>query len=247
VLSGLANVQDLKAMQMALACLDDDAVKTEAALAVVKIGGAVCGSHPSEVKAAVHKALARIGPAADESLRQQAQEIINTIEKFEDFITSWQVSGHYMQEGKNYSQLFDIVFPPETPGAKDVKWTLMPAGTDPSRPGVLDLLKLYGGEQRAAYLYTWLHCDGRKQARLEIGSDDGVKVWLNGNVVHANNVARPLTPGSDNVNITLDQGWNLLMLKVTQNNLPWEFCVRLRSPDGGRLEGASIDCTHKPE
>jgi hypothetical protein len=56
-----------------------------------------------------------------------------------------------------------------------------------------------------------------------------------------------LTPGSDNVNITLDQGWNLLMLKVTQNNLPWEFCVRLRSPDGSRLEGASIDCTHKPE
>ena len=247
VLSGLANVQDLKAMQMALACLDDDAVKTEAALAVVKIGGAICGSHPSEVKAAVRKALARIGPAADESLRQQAQEIINTIEKFEDFITSWQVSGHYMQEGKNYSQLFDIAFPPETPGAKDVKWTLMPAGTDPGRPGVLDLLKLYGGEQRVAYLYTWLHCDGRKQARLEIGSDDGVKVWLNGNVVHANNVARPLTPGSDNVNITLDQGWNLLMLKVTQNNLPWEFCVRLRSPDGGRLEGASIDCTHKPE
>ena len=116
----------------------------------------------------------------------------------------------------------------------------MPAGPDPSRPGVLDLLKLYGGEQRAAYLYTRVHCDGRKQARLEIGSDDGVKVWLNGSVVHANNVARPLTPGSDNVNITLHQGWNLLMLKITQNNLPWEFCVRLRSPDGGRLEGIRI-------
>jgi HEAT repeat protein len=240
VLSGLANVQDLKAMQMALACLDDDAVKTEAALAVVKIGGTIGGSHPLEVKAAVRKVLARLGLAADESFRQQAQEIINTIEKFEDFITSWQVSGPYMQEGKNYSQLFDIAFPPETPEAKDVKWTLMPAGPDPSRPEVLDLLKLYGGEQRAAYLYTRVHCDGRKQARLEIGSDDGVKVWLNGSVVHANNVARPLTPGSDNVNITLHQGWNLLMLKITQNNLPWEFCVRLRSPDGGRLEGIRI-------
>ena len=30
-----------------------------------------------------------------------------------------------------------------------------------------------------------------QKAQLEIGSDDGVKVWVNGKLVHANNAARP--------------------------------------------------------
>ncbi len=243
VLSGLANVSDLKALQMIEPCLDDEAVKTEASLAVVKIAAGICGSHPDPSKAAVQKVLSI---AKDDSIRKLAQEVINTIEKFEDYITSWQVCGPYMQEGKNYAALFDIAFPPETADAKEVKWIVMPAGTDPSRPFVLDLLKLYGGEQRVAYLRTCIHSDSRQQGRLEIGSDDGVKAWLNGTIVHANNVARPLTPGSDNVNVTLNQGWNLLMLKITQNNLPWEFCVRLRKPDGSSLPGIRIDCLHEP-
>jgi HEAT repeat protein len=240
VLSGLANVSDPKALQLVHRCLDDEAVKAEAALAVVKIAGGICGSHPDQAKAALQKVIAG---STDDSLRKLAQDVINTIEKFEDFITSWQVCGPYMQEGKNYSELFDIVFPPETTAAKDVKWILMPAGTDQARPWVLDLLKLFGGEQRVAYLRTWIHSDNQQQGRLEIGSDDGVKVWLNGSVVHANNVARPLTPSSDNVNVTLNQGWNTLLVKVTQNNLPWEFCARLRKSDGGKLEGIRIDCT----
>jgi HEAT repeat protein len=241
VLSGLANVSDPKALQLVCGCLDDEAVKAEAALAVVKIAGGICGSYPDQAKAALQKVIAG---STDDSLRKLAQDVINTIEKFEDFITSWQVCGPYMQEGKNYSELFDIVFPPETAAAKDVKWTPMSAGTDPARPWVLDLLKLFGGEQRVAYLRTWIHSDDRQEGRLEIGSDDGVKVWLNGSVVHANNVARPLTPGSDSVNVTLNQGWNTLLVKVTQNNLPWEFCARLRKPDGSSLAGIRIDLLH---
>jgi HEAT repeat protein len=244
VLSGLANVNDAGALQLAAKCLDDETIKDEAALAAVKIAGSICGSYPDQAKTAIAKVLAI---TKDDSLRKQAQDVINTIEKFEDFITSWQVSGPYMQEGKNYAELFDIVFPPETSAGKDVKWSPMPAGTDPSRPFVLDLLKLYGGEQRVAYLRTWINCDSQQQASLEIGSDDGIKVWLNNSIVHANNVARSLTPGSDKANITLKQGWNSLLVKITQNNLPWEFCMRLRKPDGTRLEGIRIDCAHKPQ
>jgi hypothetical protein len=41
---------------------------------------------------------------------------------------------------------------------------------------------------------------------LELGSDDGVKVWLNQKLVHAKNVARALRPGSDKVNVALNAG-----------------------------------------
>jgi len=81
-----------------------------------------------------------------------------------------------------------------------------------------------------------------KAALLEIGSDDGVKVWLNDQLVHSNNVARPLQPGSDKAQVTLRQGWNRLLLKITQNNQGWEFCARLRQPDGSHFGRSAIRC-----
>jgi HEAT repeat protein len=242
ILSGLANVRHPCALAMLEPLLKDDSVKTEAQLAAVKIAAGVAGSAPARAKTIMQSILST---TTDDSLRQQAQDVLKLIESFEDYITAWQVAGPYVQAGKNYQELFDIPFAPEEPDAQDVKWQPMPAGTDKTRPYVLDLLKLFGGEQRVAYLRTSIHGDKEQQALLEMGSDDGLKVWLNGSVVHVNNVARALTPGSDKVTVTLRQGWNQLLVKVTQNNQPWEFCARLRKPDGTKLDGIRIDATRQ--
>jgi hypothetical protein len=101
----------------------------------------------------------------------------------------------------------------------------------------MDLLKAFGGEQRVAYARTWVHSDQEQPVLLELGTDDGVKVWLNSTVVHTINVLRGLTPGSDKVNVTLKAGWNSLLLKVTQLNQGWGFCARFRKPDGSHLDG----------
>jgi hypothetical protein len=100
--------------------------------------------------------------------------------------------------------------------------------------------KLLGGDNRVAYLRTRVSSDKEQKARLEIGSDDGIKVWLNGQVVHANNVIRAAAPAQDNVEVTLKQGWNQLLLKVTQGGGEWSVCARLRAPDGGRPEGLKV-------
>ncbi len=120
--------------------------------------------------------------------RQMAEETLKEIEGRFDFITSWQMAGPYRQTGKTYADLFDIVFPPETAGGDGVTWHMMPVGTDPKRPWVMDLFKAFGGEECVAYARTSIHCDQEQKARLEVGADDGVKIWLNGKVVHANNV-----------------------------------------------------------
>ena len=70
-----------------------------------------------------------------------------------------------------------------------------------------------------------------------MGSDDGLKVWINDKIVHTNDTARPLQPGSDKAKVELREGWNRLMIKVTQNNLDWEFCARFLNPYGTRLKG----------
>jgi hypothetical protein len=64
-----------------------------------------------------------------------------------------------------------------------------------------------------------------------------VKVWLNDKQIYALNTARPLTPSSDKIDVTLHSGWNRLLLKITQNNLGWEFCARFVKPDGTHLAG----------
>jgi hypothetical protein len=109
----------------------------------------------------------------------------------------WQVAGPYEQQGKNYSDLFDIPFAPESGDSASVQWQMMPASADPAEPWKMDLLKALGGQQRVAYARTWINSPKQQNVRLELGSDDGVKVWLNDHLVHANNVARALQPGSD--------------------------------------------------
>jgi len=133
--------------------------------------------------------------------------------------------------------LFDTVFPAERRDGADVAWRLLPGGVDPKQPWLLDLLTFLGGEQCVAYARTRIYSEKDQAARVELGSDDGVKAWLNGTLVHANNTARAVAVDSDRAEVTLRQGWNTLLLKITQNNQGWGFCVRVVKPDGSRLEG----------
>jgi len=241
VLAGLANVAHPDVLKIILDYIDQPLVKDEAVLAAIKVAQAAAGARPKEARAAAMKVN---NETASQQIRQQAQALIATIDRFDDFIVAWRGAGPYSQDNRNHSELFAIAFPPETP-ADDVLWSLMPAATDAKRPWILDLLKLYPGDSQVAYVKTWIKSDKTRQVVLEAGSDDGIKAWLNGKLVHANNVPRAAIPGTDKANITLNQGWNKLMLKITQNNGPWEFCMRITNADGGKVEGIEVDCLHE--
>ncbi len=234
VLSGLAEIPDLEALKLAEPMLNDATVQLEAAKATTKIASALPYAQAEEAKAALTKVVAT---TTDTEAQKVAKDALKDLEDGADYIIAWEAAGPFMQEGKEYKDLFDIVFPPEKPNARGVKWTTMSLGSDAKRPWIMDLLQTFGGNQRVAYARTWVRSDERRPARLEVGTDDGVKVWLNHQVVHTNNTFRGLQPGSDKINITLDQGWNPLLLKVTQLNAGWAFCVRIRRPDGSHMDG----------
>jgi HEAT repeat protein len=229
LLSGLGTIADEQALALALPMLSDPAVRPEAARAVIQIAGAISGARPEEAGAALKKVLE---VSADPETQKAAQAALDHVQEIAAYITAWQVAGPYEQTGRNFAALFDIPFPPEGADSGSVKWQTLPPGTDPAQPWKMDLLRALGGEQRVAYARTWFYSQDQRPARLELGSDDGVKVWLNGRLIHANNASRALQPGSDKVDVTLQQGWNALLLKVTQNTAGWEFCVRLAGPDG---------------
>ena len=61
----------------------------------------------------------------------------------------------------------------------------------------------------------------RKNVAMGVGSDDSVKVWLNGKVVHVNKVDRRTTGIQDLFRVNLKVGDNLLLVKVSDNLWNW--------------------------
>ncbi|MCX8156111.1 MAG: HEAT repeat domain-containing protein [Verrucomicrobiae bacterium] len=234
ILGRLAAVPALESLDLAAQLTADAALQQEAAQAVSELAASLGGAHPGQCTRALQTALKNV---SDPARQKELQTRLQQIEALADYITLWQLAGPYQQTGKSFQELFEVVFPPETAQAAGIAWQPLPAGADPKRPYVMDVLKALGGEQRVAYLRTQVFSEKEQPARLEFGSDDGVKIWLNGRQVAALNVARPLTPGSDKADLTLQAGWNTLLIKLTQNNLGWEFCARLVKPDGTRLTG----------
>jgi len=236
VFAALPQVKTLGALKLAAAHMGDSEIGQEAALAAVTIANGIYVTDAGPVKEALQRVV-----AADvrKEIKDQASKTLSEIEMRKSYLVDWEVAGAYMEQGKNYSQLFDTPFGPEVKDA-EVAWRKMPISTEGQHLAYLDLLKeLNGGEQRVAYLRTKIESPEAKAVTLEIFSDDGVKAWLNGKVVHSNNIARPIMPEPDRVNVTLAKGTNTLMLKVTQNNLPWGAVVRVR--EGKAVEAKPVE------
>jgi HEAT repeat protein len=238
VLGGLAAVHDPVAMDLIKPFLNDPAVRAEAAQAAVSLAPFVCGVARAETRSALQTVMDQ---SMDKNLIQTARDLAETMAKFDDYIMAWQVTEPYFQDGKDGKALFDIEFPPEQPGANNVKWRLMPAGGLKARPWQLDLGKLYGGDNRTAYVRAWVHSEMQQPARLEFGCDDGLKVWLNGKGVIAANRGGDVVPGAEKAVVTLQQGSNVLLLKVTQWTSGWGFCARVATPDGSPIPGVRIE------
>ncbi|MBI2299422.1 MAG: hypothetical protein HYU66_10855 [Armatimonadetes bacterium] len=116
-------------------------------------------------------------------------------------------------------------------------WSIVPGGLLSDQGIVdLDLADFFGGN-RALVLRTVITSDAAKDARLEIGSDDSITVYLNGKVVHAHDVGRPHGYGQDKADITLQAGRNPMLVKLVNGGGNWKMSLRVRARDGGEIGG----------
>jgi len=91
--------------------------------------------------------------------------------------------------------------------ADNIAWVAHPEWTD-GAPHDLE------GGLAATYLTRTIHAGSARTLTLSLGSDDGIKVWCNGRLVHENNVARAVAPDQDSITIDLDPGENHLLIKI---------------------------------
>ena len=91
--------------------------------------------------------------------------------------------------------------------------------------GMVDLLDALGAHEFCvAYAYTEFDSPGG-ETRLWVGSDDGIRIWLNGVVVHNLDTIRGCAPASDCVPVRLERGRNRLLVKITQGIGQWGFTI----------------------
>ena len=94
--------------------------------------------------------------------------------------------------------------------------------------------------ERAFLFCREVRVDEPRDVVLSLGSDDGVKVWLNGIEVHADPARRGVAPGQDRVEVRLPRGRSLLLVKVVNGGGPAGFVFELEAPRPGGLDAATF-------
>ncbi len=113
-------------------------------------------------------------------------------------VADWEVAGPFVH--KNNDEAFTT---DETPTAwKPIK---IEAGK------VVSFIKK---DNASGYVRSSIESENDAELSLRLNSDDGIKVWLNGKLVHSNNVARGVSATADSVKISLKKGPNPIIIKV---------------------------------
>ena len=74
-------------------------------------------------------------------------------------------------------------------------------------------------------LITLESVTAQSNVTMQVGSDDSIKVWLNGEVVHNKPVNRGASDFQDNFKVNLKKGDNLLLVKVSERAGGWSMFV----------------------
>jgi WD40 repeat protein/predicted Ser/Thr protein kinase len=130
-------------------------------------------------------------------------------------------------------------------GDNELAWT----AANPS-DGVLKFNVMLGRLMEHSVAYAVCHIQsqtGQTGLRLQVGSDDQAKVYLNGQAVYTSSYNRSFLEDEDTVEgIQLKPGDNLLVFKVVNQNADWEGSVRLTDEAGQPVNGLRMGVVPQP-
>jgi hypothetical protein len=161
---------------------------------------------------------------------------VNLIPVRQNFALDWNIIGPFKAPDMSY---LSTAYPPETEinlkktykGKNElaVSWQTI---TAPASGFVALNQSIQPSEQAIAYGLTYLYSPEDREVILLVGSDDGVKLWVNDNLVHTNPAYRGAYPDQDRVKVTLKKGWNKILIKVLQGAGGWGYYLRIPDPKG---------------
>jgi dienelactone hydrolase len=113
------------------------------------------------------------------------------------------------------------------------RWTPQSWGLDPTRMNEVLRSPQYRGSAAApevGYAFRVLQREREGDALISLGSDTGVRVWVNGALVYSRTTSDGLVFDHDRIPVHLNRGENRLLLKFEHHSGPWRFAVRVLEP-----------------
>lgn len=132
---------------------------------------------------------------------------------------------------------WDGLLPPEKgvslaaayPGKEghSVRWQTLKA--DPS--GLVNVGSLYRAPYAAACAAAYIYSPAAGAVRFSVGSDDSIRVRINGKEVWKKHAARSAAADQDAFSADLKEGWNEVLVKLAHRTGEWGFYFRVINPE----------------
>ncbi len=133
----------------------------------------------------------------------------------------WQVLGPFAADG--FDAAYDRDFGPEkvvdlsaTYAEGRHRWVTQPDWKDGEAHS-------FTGDNSAVYVHRSVRVPADQELALSLGSDDALKLWVNGELVLANKVTRGVAPDQDKPAVRLRAGDNQLLFKVVNGGGGYAF------------------------
>lgn len=157
---------------------------------------------------------------------------IEEVERAPEYITDWHVIGPFANPDRAG---FDTAYPPETEfdaakeytglGGQALHWQAYA----PGRTGYVDFARdMRPAEGGVAYAYRVFEVEHDTEMTVALGSNDGIKLWLNGTLLLENKASRTARPGDEQIILPLKKGKNTVLLKIDQIGGGWGFYFAIK-------------------
>ena len=90
-------------------------------------------------------------------------------------------------------------------------------------------------KDRAGYAVRTITSERERRVKILVGSDDALRVWLNGEIVLQVLVLRSAIPDTEEADLRLVAGANTLVVEVSNGESNWGLFFRFVDEEGRRL------------
>lgn len=147
----------------------------------------------------------------------------------------WHIVGP-MAEAASRNDAYNTVYGPEeslessdwdATFAGEKSWSILESAADGT------VVSLDRQQYSATYLARVITSPSARRVGVSLGSDDAVKFWVNGELVHENLVDRPAAADQDRFDIDLREGDNYVVMKIVNNAGGCGFYFKLVADPSG--------------
>ena len=125
-------------------------------------------------------------------------------------------------------------------GGKSLAWKAHKSDSDMIDFLAINELQMGDGENIVAYAFCWVEVDQDVDAQVRVGSDDGYKLWIGGQLVKAVHEHRSAEQDQETHKVKLAKGKHPLLMKVDTDWGQFTFYLRILGADGKKVAGLKV-------